>query len=210
MKGTSGTLPDSSIDPGSTTTNPTAPSGQAAPAATVADDAGDVTTDTGEPDDEGKGPVSFGRFNQVRQRMKEAEAAVAKYKQAEKDAAARAAAAEVKRLQDAQEWEKLAATYKGDLEAAQATAAMATQYETALKAMLETERKGLPKPTLELLDKLNPADQLEWIAKHKAEMTRPPAPDTNAANRGGSKPKQPDDSERVAKKYGIRANKSKS
>lgn len=72
-----------------------------------------------------------------------------------------------------------------------AVKAKADRYEAALTAHLETQRKDLPKHVTELLDKLDPVDQLEWIAKHRDELgggttrTGPPAsPRSNGQTNG--------------------------
>lgn len=44
--------------------------------------------------------------------------------------------------------------------------AIHTKYEKAIKAHLETQREGLPDHVLALLDKLDPVDQLEYIANN--------------------------------------------
>lgn len=50
--------------------------------------------------------------------------------------------------------------------------AKAERYETALTAHLETQRKDLPKHILTLLDKLDPVDQLEYIAANRDQFTQ--------------------------------------
>lgn len=41
------------------------------------------------------------------------------------------------------------------------------RYEEALKKNLEAQRTGLPEPIIKLLDKLDVAEQLEWLAANK-------------------------------------------
>lgn len=43
----------------------------------------------------------------------------------------------------------------------------AERYQTALTTLLEGERKNLPSHITALLDKLDPAEQLEWIASNR-------------------------------------------
>jgi hypothetical protein len=70
--------------------------------------------------------------------------------------------------------------YEGALKLAQEKAAQfeekaraAERYQEALNKLLATQRAGLPEGIIKLLDKLDPADQLEWIAENKATVTQP-------------------------------------
>lgn len=49
----------------------------------------------------------------------------------------------------------------------------AERYKGALDKYLEAERKGLPKHVLTLLEKLDPVDQIEYIAANRAELGKP-------------------------------------
>lgn len=101
-----------------------------------------------------------------RERVK-AEKAAAKAKE---DALAEAAAKNG-------EWQQLAEqraarlseleTQLGDLEAATARAG---RYEQALGKQVEALRKDLPKHLLPLLDKLDVAEQLEWLAANREQV----------------------------------------
>lgn len=46
----------------------------------------------------------------------------------------------------------------------------ATRYEAALKSLLDVQRKDLPAHITTLLDKLDPAEQLEWIAANQEAL----------------------------------------
>lgn len=48
--------------------------------------------------------------------------------------------------------------------------AQARRYSEALGTLLTVQREGLQPHIIELLDRLDPADQLEWIAAHQAEL----------------------------------------
>lgn len=53
--------------------------------------------------------------------------------------------------------------------------AKATRYEAALGSLLDVQRKDLPKHITALLDKLDPAEQLEWIAANQDALKVAPA-----------------------------------
>jgi CRISPR/Cas system CMR-associated protein Cmr5 small subunit len=90
------------------------------------------------------------------------------------------------------EWQKLAETREGkikELSAQVETIAglqtTAERYEKALKAYLETQRTGLPAHVVVLLDKLDPVDQLEYIAKNREALS------VNTNHAGGHIPPTP-------------------
>lgn len=182
------TLPTASPDPGTTPT-PTQPPDAGSQAETEVK----------------KDPVSFDRFDQVNKRMKDAEARLAELTKAEETRAAEAKKAEETRLAEQQKWQELSEKYKAEAEGLKPHQDKATKYEAALKAILETERKGLPKHVLELLDNLDAAAQLEYIAKNKAALNPVQPPDINGGNTGkGAKPGPGDAMRQAAKKYGIK------
>lgn len=87
------------------------------------------------------------------------------------------------------EWQKVAEQREKELaEAAKKLADVdplqkkADKYEKSLKATLEAQRKDLPKHITDLLDNLDPADQLEWLAKNREALGKknpegvPPTP----------------------------------
>ena len=61
----------------------------------------------------------------------------------------------------------------------------AERYKGALAAILATQRGNLPGHVIELLDRLDPVDQLEYIAKHQKELAAPNAPQINAGTPNG-------------------------
>lgn len=181
------TLPTASPDPG-TTPNPTQPP-----------DAGSQAAATDAED-----PIPFKRFDQVNQRMKAAEAKLAELTKAEEARAAEAKKAEEARLAEQQKWQELAERYKGEAEGLKPHQDKATRYETALTAILETERKGLAKHVLELLDNLDPAAQLEYIAKHRDTLRPQSPPDINGASKGSGKTPLSDAEKReFAARFGV-------
>lgn len=66
----------------------------------------------------------------------------------------------------------------------------ATKFEGALKKQLETLRKDLPASITTLLDKLDAAEQLEWLATNRESLTKkgpdgvPPTPSPNGDGDG--------------------------
>jgi hypothetical protein len=86
--------------------------------------------------------------------------------------------AEAKKLAEQQEWQKLASQHEARVKELEPQAEQAARYEAALKAHLETQRNGLPAHLVELLDQMDVAAQLEWIAKHQ-DVIHPDAPAEN-------------------------------
>lgn len=87
------------------------------------------------------------------------------------------------------EWQKVAEQREAELaEAAKKLADLdpvqqqAKRYEEALKKNLESQRTGLPESIIKLLDKLDVADQLEWLSANKEAIMKktpsgvPPTP----------------------------------
>ena len=56
-------------------------------------------------------------------------------------------------------------------------------YQEVLNKLLTTQRAGLPEGIIKLLDKLDPADQLEWIAENKSTVA--PATQQAQPNQAG-------------------------
>lgn len=142
------------------------------------------------------GPIPYERFQEVNKQLAEMKRWKAEQEKASQAQAQAAEAAEAERLAQQQEWQTLAEKRAKEVEALKPVQERATRYEAALKALLETHRQGLPGHVVELLDKLDPVDQLEYIAKHQAELARPAPPNTNAAAPNAQKP--PEDAEAKA------------
>jgi hypothetical protein len=98
--------------------------------------------------------------------------------------------AEQKALEDEKKWQELAEKQKTQIADFEKSAGELTtlkdthaKYEKALKAYLETQRKGLPDHIVKLLDKLDPVEQLEYIAANAEALNKPksnipPTPDS--------------------------------
>ncbi len=80
------------------------------------------------------------------------------------------AEAETKRLEEQKEFESLAAKRADKIAELTPQAQKAQRYEAALKKHLEAQRSGLPDHIVEILDTMDPADQLEYIAKHQDKL----------------------------------------
>lgn len=126
-------------------------------------------------------------------------------KKAEADQAAAAEAARVKALEEQGEWKTLAekraqqlAELETKAQAAATAEASVARYRIALEAYLKSERADMPKPIVALLDKLDPVDQLEWIAANRAELTKPAGgtPQRSVTGRGAPVPAPPDPNRR--------------
>lgn len=121
-------------------------------------------------------------------------------------------AAEERRLESEREFEELANQRKSDLDAAKADGAekqakideleaRRERLEAVLKAQLAEARKNLPDHIINLLDKLDVPDQLEWIAENAGQLKQanwrlgtPPAGEKKPAKGGtgrGSSSKGP-------------------
>lgn len=99
--------------------------------------------------------------------------------------------AEQKRLEEEKAWEKLAEDRKAKLTEAesklQALQEKLEKAEKALKAQVDQLRKNLPKHIITLLDRLELADQLEYIAANSEELLKKKAPGLpETPNPGGS------------------------
>lgn len=101
-------------------------------------------------------------------------------KQSERATAKAREEAEAKALADQAEWKTLAERRAEQLTAAESKAAevetvqaKADRYEAALKTHLDAQRKDLPAHILALLDKLDPVEQIEWIAGNREALAKP-------------------------------------
>lgn len=93
------------------------------------------------------------------------------------------------------EWQKLAETRETkikeqatQIETLTQVQEKAERYEKALKAHLDTQRAGLPAHVTLLLDKLDPAEQLEYIAANRAALLPAQPPVTPPGGPGNGKP----------------------
>lgn len=98
-------------------------------------------------------------------------------KRAEAQKQAETKAAEEQRLAEQQQWQELAKRRESELAQASAEAKAKGEalerYQATLTKLLEERRKAVPKHVLALLDKLDPVDQLAYIAENEAEFAKP-------------------------------------
>lgn len=108
-----------------------------------------------------------------------------------------AADAEAEAAKKNGEWQKVAEAKEKEiaenakkLAELDAISGKATKFEGALKKQLETLRKDLPASITALLDKLDAAEQLEWLAVNRESLTKkgpdgvPPTPPPNGDGDG--------------------------
>lgn len=115
-------------------------------------------------------------------------------------------AAERKRLEENQEFQKIAESTQAELDSLKPTAEKAERYEAALKRHLDVERDGLPAHILTLLDRMDVADQLEYIAENREtlrpqENNRKGVPDTPKPSGSQSEEQDRKARERMAAAY---------
>lgn len=117
---------------------------------------------------------------------------LARSKKATEAAAARAAEeARQRALLEQGEYQKLAEERAARLAELEPQAAAVERYRGALEAVLAEHRKGLPAHLVTLLDRLDPVEQLEYLAAN-AETLRPAAPPAPAGpNLNGGRPPAP-------------------
>ena len=106
------------------------------------------------------------------------------------------------------DWQKLHQQEKDRADGLEAHKAKAEKLEAALTKQLTKEREGLPKHVLTLLDKLDPAEQLEYIAENREALgAKPTAPNVNAKDgqTGGGDQKMTDAQRKeLAAIYGVK------
>jgi hypothetical protein len=99
---------------------------------------------------------------------------------------------ETNKLGEIERRDKQIADLKAQVAEVETVRQRADRLEAALTAHLAAQRKGIEdKGVLELLDKLDPVDQLEWIAKHGATAAGGQRPGIPASPRpNGHRPEQ--------------------
>ena len=83
--------------------------------------------------------------------------------------------AEAAQLAEQQKFKELADKHAARVAELEPYQAKAERYEAALTALLTEERKQVPEHLYPLLDRMDPADQLEYIAGHRDKFALPPA-----------------------------------
>jgi hypothetical protein len=98
------------------------------------------------------------------------------------------AQAEQDRLKAAGEHKTLYEQAQAKLAELEPTVAERDRYKGVVESLAAQERKALPKHILALLDKLDPVDQLAWIAENRETVAKTPPPNVNARDGQGGKP----------------------
>lgn len=112
-------------------------------------------------------------------------------KKAEEKAAKAQAEAEAKALAEQNQFKELAEKHAQRIAQLEAIEPKAQRYEAALVKLLEAQRKSIPDHVITLLDKLDPADQLEWIAGNQSKLAQPSgAPATPKASASNATPEE--------------------
>lgn len=79
-------------------------------------------------------------------------------------------AAETERLANDKKFEELAGKHQKRIAELEPVAAKAERYEKALTTLLDSERKGIPDHLVPLLDRMDVAEQLEYIAANRDKL----------------------------------------
>lgn len=85
--------------------------------------------------------------------------------------------AETKALEEQKEFQKLAEQRAAQVAELTPKAEQVERYQAALTKILETEKAGVQEHVLALLEKLDPVEQLEWIAANRDKLKVPETPE---------------------------------
>lgn len=88
-------------------------------------------------------------------------------------------AAEAQRLEANKEFQELAEKRQKRIEALEPLALKVDRYEAALTSLLNEEMKQVPEYLHSILEKLDVAERLEWVASHRAEISAKAQPAAN-------------------------------
>lgn len=157
------------------------------------------------------GPVPYERFAEVNTQLAEMKKWRAEQERAAAASQKATEAADAQRLVEQQKWQELAQKHEAKLKELEPVQAKAQAYEAALKKLLDEQRKGVPGYVLPLLDKMDAAEQLEWIATNAGQFQAPaaakPAPPNINGTETGTKPAGLDEAQaaELAAIYGVSA-----
>jgi len=112
-------------------------------------------------------------------------------------------------LKDKQEWQKLAESRQTEIDdltkqktelepRLQASEDQAEKYKKALDGILAAQKKDLPKHIVELLEKMDPVEAMEYITKHAKDLGAKPL--TYSETPDGKEKKVSDDDKKEAQK----------
>ena len=142
--------------------------------------------------------VPYDRFKDVNERLQ-----VFEEEKKQRDIAV--AEKKEKELADSDDLAAKANTYRQQRDEYKLEADKVGIMEEALKSQLVEQRKNVPKHILLLLDKMNPAEQLSYLAANRSKILPPAKTTTNISATGGGKtPNGADlDKEQLARDYGV-------
>lgn len=149
------------------------------------------------------GPVPFHRFKEVTDQLAELRDWKKEQEQAATERKKEADKAERERLKQQEEWQKLAEQHEARVAELEPLAERVTRYEGVITALLEKQREGVPEFVQPLLDKLDPADQLEYIAANQEKWGKPAPPNVNDTRGGSGKAHTEADKQQLAAMYGV-------
>ena len=127
----------------------------------------------------------------------------ATHRKAKKEAELAAQAAEEARLAQEKEWQQLAEKRQARIQELEPLSEDVDRYKGAVTSLLEQRRAGLPDHIITLLDKLDPVEQLQWIAENADKLGRQAPGDINA-DRRSDEPPPPEVTEDEVKEFAAR------
>jgi hypothetical protein len=110
------------------------------------------------------------------------------HRKAKKAAEQAAQKAEEERLAKQEEWQQLAEQRQARISELEPLSEDVERYKGAVEGLLEAQRKGLPDYVIALLDRLDPVDQLQWIAENGDKMASQAGANINAGDRSDNEP----------------------
>lgn len=143
------------------------------------------------PEEEFDRPRAMATIQKLREFEKTAKSQLAAFEKSQVDSKRAADATERARLQEQGKYQELAEAAEKRATELEPHKAKAERYEASLTKLLTKEREGLPKHITALLDKMDAADQLDYITENRAVLTAPaqaPPPNINGTAGTSGKP----------------------
>lgn len=108
------------------------------------------------------------------------------------------------KLKEQGEFKALAEQYATRISELEPLEAKVERYETIITGMLENQREGLPEYVTQLLDKMDPVEQLSWLTENKARFSQQPAEPAQPRGLAGfnpatGQPAKETDAQRIAR-----------
>lgn len=80
---------------------------------------------------------------------------------------------EKEKLKEQGEWKAIAEQNALELAKLEDVVDELERYRTTLASILEGQREGIPAPVVDLLDRMSPIEQLEWLSENKEAIIQP-------------------------------------